>query len=50
MPIILDFTPDAGKMYNEQKSVDWNKENTQVYYITYTTNFRVVVSIEPAAG
>ncbi|MDE6530670.1 MAG: hypothetical protein K2K96_07835 [Lachnospiraceae bacterium] len=44
VPEILDFTPDAGKMYNEQRSVDWNEENAQVYYITYTTNFRVVVS------
>lgn len=48
IPDILDFTPDAGKLYNEQKSRDWNKENAQLYYITYTTNFRVVTSIQPA--
>lgn len=48
IPDILDFTPDAGKLYNEQKSRDWNEENAQLYYITYTTNFRVVTSIQPA--
>lgn len=48
IPDILDFTPDAGKLYNEQKSRDWNEENAQLYYITYTTNFRVVISIQPA--
>lgn len=40
--------PDAGKLYNEQKSRDWNEENAQLYYITYTTNFSVVTSIQPA--
>lgn len=48
IPEILDFVPDAGKLYNEQKSRDWNEENAQLYYITYTTNFRVVTSIQPA--
>lgn len=49
IPEILGFTPDAGKLYNEKKSIDWNEENAQVYYITYTTNFRVVISIQPTA-
>lgn len=49
VPEILDFTPDAGKTYDERESIDWNQENARMYAITYTTNFRVVTSIEPTA-
>ena len=35
--------------YDNSQSVEWNQENTPWYRISYTTNFHVVVSAEPAA-
>lgn len=49
VPETLDFTPDAGKTYDDSESMEWNQENARMYTITYTTNFGVVTSIEPTA-
>lgn len=43
----LGFAPDENRLYNENKSIDWNNENAGWYAITYTTNFHVVISVEP---
>ena len=43
----LEFVPDADRMYDEDKSKQWNAENAGWYFVTYTTNFRVVISAEP---
>lgn len=47
IPDSLGFTPDSGKMYDENKSADWNNENAQLYFVTYTTNYNIVTTIEP---
>lgn len=43
----LGFAPDGGRLYNENKSVDWNDENAAWYSVTYTSNLHVVISVEP---
>lgn len=43
----LGFVPDADRLYNENKSIDWNDENAGWYAVTYTTNLHVVISVEP---
>lgn len=47
IPDSLGFTPDEDRMYNENKSVDWNDENAGWYTVTYTTYLHVVISVEP---
>ncbi len=47
IPESLGFAPDGEKMYDENKSVDWNNENAQLYSVTYTTNYNIVTAIEP---
>lgn len=42
----LEFEPDRNRMYNENKSSDWNKENVCLYSVAYTSNFHVVTAIE----
>lgn len=46
IPDSLGFMPEEGRWYNENKSIDWNEENADRYTVAYTTNFRVVISIE----
>lgn len=43
----LGFVLDADRMYDEDKSSLWNEENVGWYFVTYTTNFGVVISAEP---
>lgn len=43
----LGFIPDEDRLYNENKSIDWNDENAGWYTVTYTTNLHVVISVEP---
>lgn len=43
----LGFTPDGDRMYNDNKSIDWNDENARWYSVAYTKNFCVVISVEP---
>lgn len=43
----LGFAPDENRLYNDNKSIDWNNENAGWYAITYTTNFHVIISVEP---
>lgn len=47
IPDSLGFTPDKNKMYNENKSIEWNDENAGLYAVTYTTYLHVVISVEP---
>lgn len=47
IPDNLGFVPNADRLYNENKSIDWNDENAGWYAITYTTNLHVVISVEP---
>ncbi len=47
IPDSLGFAPDEAGYYDENKSLDWNDENARLYSLTYTANFRVVISIEP---
>ena len=42
----LELMPDEGRWYNENKSIEWNEENAELYRVTYTANFKVVVSVE----
>ncbi|MCM1057767.1 MAG: hypothetical protein NC517_09185 [Firmicutes bacterium] len=43
----LGFAPDEDRMYDENRSIEWNDENAGWYAVTYTTNFHVVLSVEP---
>lgn len=47
-PDELGFTMDPDRLFNENRSIQWNEEYAQRYRLTYTTNFRLVVSAEPA--
>lgn len=46
----LDFTPVPDSFVVIGQTYDWNREHVQRYEITYTTNFRLVVSAAPAGG
>ncbi|MDE5587851.1 MAG: hypothetical protein K2J60_01730 [Acetatifactor sp.] len=47
IPDNLGFTPDEDRMYNDNRSIEWNNENARWYSVTYTNNFCVVISVEP---
>lgn len=46
IPDSLGFMPDGEGWYDENKSIEWNNENAEMYIVTYTTNFQVVISVE----
>lgn len=43
----LGFVPDGDRLYDENKSINWNNENAGWYTVTYTANLHVVISVEP---
>ena len=46
-PYGMDFTLDENRLYNENYSVPWNAENAQMYQVSYTSQFRFILSIRP---
>lgn len=46
IPDSLGFMPVEGRWYNQNQSIEWNNENAEMYIVTYTTNFQVVISVE----
>lgn len=50
IPKGLDFSLDPEHLYDETQNIVWNEANAQQYLLTYTTNFRLVVSAEPVSG
>ncbi len=49
VPQAQEFSPTPDMLFDEKRSISWNEEHTPKYTITYTSHFRVVVSIERAA-
>lgn len=47
IPDCLGFAPDRQTLYNGNESISWNEENSQQYRLSYTTQFHLVVSVEP---
>lgn len=47
VPDSLGFSLDQNALYNENESIEWNEENAQMYHLRYTSNFNLVVSVEP---
>ena len=48
VPNAMGFSLDQDRLYNENLSIQWNQENARRYRVRYTSNFRLVVSAEPA--
>lgn len=49
VPHALGFSPDTNTLFDERRSISWNEEHTPRYEITYTSHFRLVVSVQRAA-
>lgn len=47
VPNCLGFSPDQSALFNEEESINWNKENARQYRLRYTDHFSLVVSAEP---
>ncbi len=50
VPEGLGFSLNPDALYDETESVSWNEEHAEQYQISYTENFHIVVSAEPADG
>jgi len=47
VPHGMDFALDGDKLYNENRSIQWNAENAQMYEVSYTSNLFLIDSITP---
>lgn len=50
VPNGLGFALEAGRLYDEDRSIGWNEENAQQYLVRYTVNLHIVVEITPWEG
>lgn len=46
VPDCLKFSLDKNAPYNENRSIAWNEKHARRYFIRYTKNFGLVVSVE----
>ncbi len=46
VPNSMGYFMNNEALYNENRSIQWNEENASRYRMKYTTNFRLVVSVE----
>jgi len=50
IPLGLGFTPNAARAFSDSRSVADNMEHAQLYRVTFTTNLRLVYSIEEVSA
>jgi len=48
VPYGLDFQLDEDRLYDENRSIQWNAEHAQMYEVTYTPDLFLIDSIAPA--
>ena len=48
VPHGLDFSLDPDRLYNENRSIQWNAQHAQMYEIRYTSGHRLILDICPA--
>lgn len=49
VPDFLEFTLDTENVYDEWKGLEWNREHTTMYNITYTPDIHLVTSVQVAS-
>lgn len=48
VPWGLDFSLDPDRLYDENRSIQWNAQYAQMYKVRYTSGHRLILDIRPA--